>query len=34
MTQLIVTVEDVNDNSPIFSDASCSVPVIVQEVGR
>ena len=31
-TQLIVFVEDVNDNSPVFSDTSCPMPVIVQEV--
>ena len=31
-TQLMVIVEDVNDNSPIFSDGSCQLPVTVPEV--
>lgn len=30
--QLIVIVEDVNDESPVFSNTSCQVPVSVREV--
>lgn len=30
--QVIVIVEDINDNAPVFSNTSCSVPVFVEEV--
>ena len=31
-TQLIVIVEDVNDNAPVFTDTSCPSPITVREV--